>query len=364
MDKKNNQEFIEKLNQEIKKLKDKAFNVYFFVLDSKGNPSGELTYIYQTALQLTEMGYCVTMLHQEENFVGVGDWLGDKYAALPHKNVQKENVAMSAADILVIPEIYANVMSQVKNLPCKKVALFHNEPYLTATIPVGVTWADMHIYDAVTTTRENEKLLNDYFPYINTWVVSPSISEVFRPAKEPQSLLINVLSKEQEDIDKIIKPFYWKFPVYQWVSFRDLRGLPQETLADALRDGAITIWLDDKTSFGYTLLESLKCGSIVLAKIPDNPTDWMLKEDGTLIDGPIWFNNVRDLPEMVASVVRTWMMDEIPEEVYTDSASFKDAYTYDKQSIEVKKAYVDGIFEKHIKELENAITIAKKEINE
>ena len=52
--------------------------------DTKGNASGSLAYIYELASGLQDMGYNVGMLHSEEDFVGVNEWLGEKYAELPH----------------------------------------------------------------------------------------------------------------------------------------------------------------------------------------------------------------------------------------------------------------------------------------
>ena len=37
---------IENLKGEIEKIKNKEFNIYFFVADTKGTPSGYITYIF------------------------------------------------------------------------------------------------------------------------------------------------------------------------------------------------------------------------------------------------------------------------------------------------------------------------------
>ena len=330
---------LNNLKKEIDKLEKKECNFYFFVMDTKGNPSGTLQYIYQIAYALNGFGYKVTMLHQEENFVGVEAWMGEQYASLPHKNIEKENVDISPSDFLFIPEIYANVMSQTKKLPCRRICVFTNENYLTSTIPVGVTYDDLGVFEAITNTEYNKKVFNDYFPYVKVHVIPPIIPNAFRNTDKAKKLIVNVISDEQTDIEKIMKPFYWKYPVYKWVSFRDLRGLPTETLATALNEAAITIWIDDKASFGFTLLEALKSGSIVLAKIPDNLTDWMA-EDGNLINGPIWFDNFKSVPEMIASIVRTWTLDEIPEELYKEMSRFDDKYTAEKG-----KAAISDVFE-------------------
>lgn len=363
MDKQRLLNTISTLEREKQKLENKDFNLYFFVLDTKGNPSATLRYIYQTAYTLKELGYKVSMLHQEKEFVGVEDWLGEKYSSLPHRNVQTENVDISASDFLFIPEIYANVMSQTKQLPCKRVAILTNMNYLTEIIPVGVTWADMGIDEVVTTSDINERVIKDYFPFVKSHVVAPFVPNVFRRPTKPQDLVINFISKEPSDINKVIKPFFWKYPVYKWLSFRDLRGLPQDVFADALREGAITIWIDDDTNFGMSLLEAVKSGSLTLAKVPKVATDWMINAENTLTESVVWFDDIRKVPDMIASIVRTWLIDEIPEDIQKAGEELDGIFTNEQHIADVKETYEAYFISGRIKEIDEAITRFKEELN-
>lgn len=355
---------IATLENELKRYDDKSFNVYFFTLDSKGNPSATIRYTYQIAYALQEKGYKVTMLHQEQQFVGVAGWLGEKYAAIPHKNVEKENVEINHADFLFIPEIYANVMSQTKNLPCKRIVLLTNMNYLTEVIPVGVTWFDMGIDEAVTTTKYNENLIKNYFPGVKTHIVPPCIPSMFRKSDKPQDLIINFVAKDPTSINKVIKPFFWKYPIYKWISFRDLRGLPQENFADALREAAFTIVIDDDTNFGTSILEAANSGSLVLAKVPTIITDWMLEEDQkTLKKGVIWFDDLRVVPDVIASVVRSWLLDNIPAELGQEAEKLKDLYTKELQDIQIADVFEKTLFEGRQKEMKEALEQFKSQLN-
>lgn len=363
MDKQRLLNTISTLEREKQKLEAKESNFYFFVLDTKGNPSATLRYVYQTADTLKELGYKVTMLHQEKDFVGVANWLGEKYASLPHKNVQTENVEISTSDFLFIPEIYANVMSQTKNLPCKRIAILTNMNYLTEIIPVGVTWSDMGIEEVITTSEINKRQILDYFPLIKSHVVSPYVPNMFRKPTKPQDLIINFVSREPSDINKVIKPFFWKYPVYKWISFRDLRGLPQETFADALREGAITIWIDDDTNFGMSLLEAVKCGTLTLAKVPKVASDWMIDEKNQLTESVIWFDDLRKVPDMIASIVRTWLIDEIPDDIEKAGENYNDLYTKEQHVEEVKETYENTLVPGRIREINEALTQFKSQLN-
>ena len=358
----NKEEMLKIVEENIEKMEKKDFNVFFFVIDTKGNPSGSLEYIYRTAFVLKEMGYKVSILHQEEEFVGVRDWLGDIYADLPHHNIEKENIEISACDFLFIPEILSSVMSQTKTLPCKRVIILQNHSFLADFMPVGVTPFDMNINELVTTTNTLKDLSDAYFPGMKTHVVRPSIAPMFRNNDTPKKLIVNVVSRSQDDINRIIKPFYWKFPVYKWVSFRDLRGVTQEVFADALREGAITVWMDEISDFGYSALEAAKSGSIVIAKVPATPTDWTFVTEKTdagesngLNPAFIWFDDLNRVPEMIASVVRTWTLDKIPQELYDNLSTAADKYTPNEQEADIRREYVDGMFARRLADFKEVL---------
>ena len=350
------EEMLKIVEESISILEDKKFNVYFYVLDTKGNPSSALEYIYQTALVLSKKGYNVAMLHNEKDFIGVGEWLGEEYANLKHYNIEKKNVEIRPCDFLFIPEIFANVMIQTKKLSCKKVLLIQNYNHICEFLPPSITPDILGIIDAIVTTKEQEKKINEYFPNLKTHIVSPSIKPVFRGNDNPRKFVINIISKDQTKINQIVKPFYWKNPVYNWVSFKDLRGFTMEGFAEMLREGAITIWVDDDTNFGYTLLEALKCGGLVLAKTPTHPSDWMIDENGDFTENVIWFDDIDDVANILPSVIRSWTTDEIPEDVYKNQKHFDDKYTEENQEKEIEEVYINTIFQKRLNDFKEVKT--------
>lgn len=366
-------EMIKRVEDSIKNLEDKTFNVYFVVLDTKGNPSGTLEYLYNTALVLKNKGYNVTMLHQEDDkeFVGVGDWLGEEYAALPHLSIgenSKNNVDIGPSDFLFVPEVFASVLVHTKQLSCKRVMIMQNYNHLEEFMPVGVTPEDIRVSDVITTTKVQEGILHSFFPNLRTHVVSPSISKMFRRSDNPKKLIVNVISKNQSDISRIVKPFYWKYPIYKWVSFRDLRGLSQETFCEALREAAVTIWVDDKTNFGYSALEALRCGTILLAKVPENLSDWNVDKDENgnerLTNSCIWFESIDRLPDMIASVVRSWTLDKIPQTIYDEEAKLDGLYTEEAQEKEIEYVYEKTLFDERLKSFKEVLSHLKNNVEE
>jgi hypothetical protein len=273
-----------------------------------------------------------------------------------YATVENENIEIQPCDFLFVPEIFSNVLAQTKKLPCKRVVILQNFNYLTEFMPFGGGWSDMGIRDAITTTERQAQLAKECFPYINTFIVPPAIKSLYYEGKEPKKMVVNIVAKNQSDVNRIVKPFYWKYPLYRWVSFRDLRGIPNEIFADALREAAITIWVDTDTNFGYTPLEAMKSGSIVIGKIPEDIPEWMLNEDGMVNDAGIWFDNINDVYPIIASVVRTWINDSVPTDIYEEMKKVSGKYTPAQQKEAIENVYVKGFFEKRKEDFLDAMT--------
>lgn len=365
MDKKE-EKALKRVQAEIKKIDKKENNVFFFVLDTKGNPSGSLEYIYKLAMIAKNDGYKVGMLYQsadkDDKFVGVKDWLGEDYANIPHYDIASDDVEITPSDILFIPEIFANVMNQTKKLPCKRIAILQNYDYLVEQMPFAAQWGDFGILDAITNTEHNAELLKDIFPYVKTKVITPYIDKMFGTTIQPKKMIVNIVASNQEDINRIIKPFYWKYPSFKWVSFRDLRGFSKEQFAESLRDAAITIWVDDKTSFGYSALEAMKSGSIVIAKIPEEPLKWMNEnsEDkvGKLRNCCIWFDDFHEVQRAIASVVRSWITDKVPSTLFDEAKKVNELYPFETTQKEFSE-YLNGVVENRKKEMEQLVNVVE-----
>lgn len=359
---------LEKVRAEIEKIDKKENNVYFFVLDTKGIASGSLEYIYKLAMIAKNDGYNVSMLYQIEKgdeFVGVKDWLGEEYANLPHHNVASDEIEITPSDIIFIPEIFANVMNQTKKLPCKRVAILQNYDYLLEQMPFAAQWGDFGILDCVCNTEYNSELIKDIFPYVRTTVVEPYIDKVFGQTIEPKKLIVNIVARDQSDINRVIKPFYWKYPTFKWVSFRDLRGFSKDGFAKALREAAITIWVDTDTSFGYSAIEAMKSGSIVIAKVPEKPLKWMDPDDEqslSLRNCCIWFDDFNSVQRQIATVVRSWITDNVPSEVEEEAKKVTDMFS-EKKTTDAFNDYLDKIIKTRRIELEALISKTEKEEN-
>ena len=73
-----NAKAIERINSEIAKIDKKENKIFFVVIDTKGNPSGSLEYIYKLAKIVKDSGNNITMINTEDEFVRNGDSLGEE----------------------------------------------------------------------------------------------------------------------------------------------------------------------------------------------------------------------------------------------------------------------------------------------
>lgn len=350
---KNDKTALERIDDTIKKLKEHDFTFQFFIIDSKNVPNGSMQYSYQLAKTLCDKGYNVEMLYQLENeyskseleelkrkekpiderrvFTGVGEWLGEEYMQLKHLNILKEKWSAGPADFLFIPEVFPSLMKQTYQFkaPCKRIVLLHNYDYITDYIPFNDEWGTYGIHDAIVNCERQEKLITSVFPYVKCQILSPYIPEYFKKPLKPKKLIVNIISKHTEDVNRIMKQFYWKYPMYKFVTFRDLRGYPKANFAEYLQEAAITVWVDDESPFGYSAVEAMKCGDIVIGKIPEHAPEWMTNDKG-VVDNGIWTYDINTIPDILCQVLGSWMQDKIPNVLYDNMNKMENIYTHEQ----------------------------------
>lgn len=351
MEKLTKEEQLKRVDDVLKKIEDKNFNIYFLIIDTKGNSSGSLEYLYQMAYTLFDMGYNVTMAYtdihgENEEYVGPFDWLNEKYSKIPVVNVNDKNVMFGPEDFIFVPEILSDALISMKNkISSKRVLVVEDYTRFANFYPAGTNLVDLGIVECITTSNMQKEKIESIFPYLNVMVVRPFIENVFRPNDEPKMLRVNIASQSPSDRNRIVKEFYWKYPIYSWVTFSDIRGMKQEGIAEAFRTADITVWADDKTKFGYLAMEALRSGNIVVAKVPEYPTDWMIS-DNTLTEACIWYKDIDDTSDILASLIRSWTLDVVPEDVKVKYHLVDDVNTKEQHIDDVKEVVVDKIIQK------------------
>lgn len=382
----NDNKALQRVEEAIGKLKNKDFNLYFFVIDCKNTPNDNIQYIYKLAKALKDKSYNVKMVYQLENeyteselkklkkkdqpidenriFTGVGEWLGKEYMEIEHFNITKDEWKIAPSDFLFIPEAFSSLMKQTYQYkaPCKRIAILYNYNYITEFIPFGDEWGNYGVRDVLCSSVENERLIKEVFGYVNTKVLYPYVDEQFRKPLAAKKLIVNIMCKREEDINRIMKQFYWKYPIYKFITFRNLRGLPKDTFCEYLKEGAITVWCDNDTPFGLSPIEAIRCGNIVVGKVPEHVPEWMDNGDG-LINNGIWCYDINSIHDMLSKAIGSWMKDRIPQTILDRMEELNEKYTKKEFDANLDKV-INEFVEERISEFYDIRNVIKSKITE
>lgn len=364
----------EQVNVVIDKLESKDFSLYFFTLDTKGNPVAGVANIYEHVKVLNKLGYKAYVLHEkndykkfgDENQNGVADWLGEEYANLPHASIESGALNVSPQDFLIIPEVFSTVMQQkeVRQLPCKKIVFSQSPEYIFELLPLGRRWTDFGFNDVITTSNKQANYLKSIFPAINTYVVPVSIPSYFTDSKKPKLPIVAIHSRNQSDVTKITKAFYLQYPIYKWLTFKELRGLSREQFASELAKSCLAVWVDDVAGFGTFPIEAIECGTPVIGKIPNTIPEWMetTDENGDTVlkYNGLWTSSTQNIPELISTYMKVWLEDSVPQELTEGMEETKGNYSEEKQENSIKEVY-NSLIQSRIGEFKNIIDSLKTE---
>lgn len=350
---------LQQVKDVIEKLENKNFSIYFFTLDTKGNPTAGIANIYEHVKLLNELGYDAKILHEkndyklkgDESSMGIADWLGEEYAALPHASIENQNLNISPADFIVIPEVFSTLMDQVKTFPCRKIVLSQSYDYLLELLPIGKRWdIDYGFNHVITTSERQSSYLKSLFPSIRTHVVPVSIPEYFKPSEKPKVPIITISTRNHGDAAKIAKSFYLQYPMYKWVTFKELRGLTRQEFAEELGKSCLGIWIDDSAGFGTFPIEAMHCNTPVIGKIPNMVPEWMETTDeqgnSVIKNNGVWTNTTLNIPELIATYMKVWLEDSVPEDLMTSIKQSSGIYTSERQKLNLQNVYATLINER------------------
>lgn len=347
-----NTQVLKNIEKSIASLKGKENKIYFFIQDTKGNPKGSVAYMYELCKILNDRGYNTVILHDDE-YKGVGEWMGEEYKNLPHVNM-KSNLPLSAHDFIIVPEILGFVFDQLANIPCVKIVLCQAYDYIFETLSPGSSWTDFGFDKCIVVTDTIKEYIHSFFPSVKLNTVNPFLIDSFKKYDKPQKPIVSIHTREQRDTLKIIKSFYAKYPQFRWISFKDLRSLPREDFAGALKESCLSVWVDDIASFGTFPLESMSCGVPVLGKVPNMIPEWMTEDNG------LWEHDFNKIIDRISNYIKVWLEDGIPDSLYNHMSD-----TVKKYSKEQTESQLLNVIEyytlKRIEALEEAITKIKIE---
>jgi hypothetical protein len=376
-------EQLDRIKSSIDKINNKDFGIYFFTIDTKGNPTAGVATIYEHVKQLRELGYNAQILHdkndyklsEDEEGMGIAEWLGEEYANLPHVSIESQQLQVGPSDFVIIPEAFASIIKQTANFPCKRIVFLQSYEYIFEMLEIGEGWEQFGIRDVITTNKNLSDYANSVFRGIRTDEVPVSIPSYFKNSDKPKIPTVAMVARDKRELLKIVKVFYQKYPHYRFVSFRDMAGLPRETFAKELSQSFLGVWVDELSSFGTFPLECMKSNTPVIGKIPRMIPEWMgsIDQNGNLNlnDNGIWTPNMNAIPDIIATMVGLYLEDALPQNIMEGMSEWENKYV-EEESNEILSEVYDGIFKRRVVELETTynqlqekelITIENNETN-
>ena len=313
-----------------------------------------MAYIYRLALTLKNNGYNAIILHEKVDYTGVSTWLGEEYMEnLPHKPIEGENLEVSPEDLIIIPELFGFVMSQLTKMPCGKIVLCQAYDHILETLQPGATWTQLGFLKCIITSDYQKDLVEGLMRNISFDILQPYISETFEKQILPPNPIIAIHSREQRESINIIKSFYIKYPQYRWVTFRDMRGLSEQEFASVLKDSFLSVWIDETSSYGTFPLESMKVGVPVIGLTPNLVPTWMNENNG------VWVNNKIQILDFIADFLQNWLEDNVKQDLYTEMLktveNLPSKTDFETKTVELFSGYINTratSFEEQLSKLE------------
>jgi hypothetical protein len=235
-------------------------------------------------------------------------------------------------------------------------------------LEIGEGWEQYGIKDVITTNESLSEYVKSIFRGVSTQIIPVGIADYFTKSDKPKIPTIAMSARDKRELLKIVKIFYQKYPHYRFVTFRDMSGLPRQEFAKELGTSFLSVWVDELSSFGTFPIESMKCGTPVIGKIPRMVPEWMgtIDKNGTLNlnDNGIWTANLNSIPDIIATMVGLYLEDALPENITEGMKEYETKYTTEEFVKTLTDVY-ERTFTNRIVELETTYTqLSEKELTE
>lgn len=346
-----NTEKLEKILFNIENKKSK----FFFFIPNIQTPNSTMYQVYWNANVIKEMGYESIILTESDGEYIKPYFVDSELMNIKHTTVSNK-ITIGPEDFLIIPEIFTNVMEQLKNFTCEKIVLLQSLDYALHALTPGVQWSDFGITKVLTVSNAMINMVHDFFgEYYNIKKYDIGISDLFKSKNVLKKPIISFVSRNGNDITDVIKLFYLKYPQFRFVTFQELSGLDRDTYAKKLKDSFACIWVDNISTFGTAPLECMKAGTIPIGLTPRIEHEYI--EDFT----GIWVYDLFKLPDMIGTILTKYLEDDIPVEFYDKMEEVSSRYTEENSKNTINTVYNEFISERvnHFKKL---LELEKEEI--
>jgi len=363
-------EQVENIKKALKKIADKESKFLFIVPESQ-SPVASVYEIYFHATVVKNMGFPVKIMVEKGDYV-VPEWIEKELTDFEHVSMADPKLTVGPEDIMIIPEVFSNVMEQTKNLPCMRVGLLQSVDYMMNALIPGTDWSSFGIQEMITTSETLKEMIQVFYGEgkFNIETYNIGIPEYFGKSDKPQKPVISVIGRNANEISKFVKLFFTKYPQYNWVTFDPMvtkskppKPMRRVDFAKRLQENFAAVWIDRISSFGTFPLECMKSGTIPICLKPDIMPEYMIERDEEgnpvkAVEGAgVWTENYYDLPVLAGEVLVKFLDDNISEETYERMDAVVKKYNQNDSEVRLTEIYTK-LLEKRAELFNNAIQSA------
>ena len=350
-------EKFEKIKISLNNLENKKSKFIFCIPESQ-SPVASIYELYFHATVVKRMGYDVIIFTEKNDYVKP-NWIESELTDIKHLSMDENNkLSVGPEDIMIIPEVYSNIMEHTKNLPCLRIGFLQSIDYMLNSLIPGINW-EMFGINNITTSKTLEEFIELYFgKKYKTKSYTIGIPDYFEKTERPKKPVVSIIGRNPNEISKLVKLFFLKYPEFNWITFDPMltKSKPPQQMrrvdfAKRLSENFAAVWIDRISSFGTFPLECMKSGVVPICLKPDIIPEYMVErsEDG---DKPIkaidncgvWTNNYYDLPILIADTLVKFLDDNISKEIYDNMDKIASKYNQDnseKELVEIYSGYVN-----------------------
>ena len=191
---------LDKIRKALSTITDKKSKFLFAIPDSN-NPIASVYEMYFHATVVKKMGYKVQILVEKGDYV-VPNWIEKELTDFEHISMADPKLTVGPEDVMVIPEVFSNVMEQTKNLPCLRIGLLQSVDYMTNALIPGMDWSSFGIRDIITTSETLQEWV-EVFQGANKFNIKKyniGIPDYFKRSETPQKPIISVVGRNANEI--------------------------------------------------------------------------------------------------------------------------------------------------------------------
>lgn len=329
---------------------------FLFIVPESQSPVASVYEIYFHASVVKNMGYEVLILVEKGDYEPP-TWIEKELTDFNHISMADPKFTVGPEDVMVIPEVFSNIMEQTKNLPCVRIGLLQSVDYMVNGLIPGTDWSAFGIRDVITTSQTLKEWVETFYGNkFNIKTYNIGIPDYFQKSKIPQKPIISVVGRNPNEISKFVKLFFSKYPQYNWVTFdpmltksKPAKQMRRVDFAKRLQGNFAAVWIDRIASFGTFPVECMKSGVVPICLRQDITPEYLIERDEEgkpvkLAEGTgVWTDNFYELPVLAGEVLIKFLDDGISPELYESMEKISAKYNQKDAEIKLIEIYEEFI---------------------